>query len=123
MQARLAINITSLNILGASGREAGSDSDRAAEAQRSEVPPFSASHLVHDIHRVLDCNRISIVDTFGKCSAPVFDYHPKRLDLNLILHTLPDLVASFDSIRPSLFTQMEPAVLLRQQPTRNETPS
>src|SRR5579872_2545238 len=41
---------------------------------RGEVPLFSASNLVHDIRRALDCNNISIVDTFGKCIAPVFEY-------------------------------------------------
>jgi len=33
--------------------------------------------------------------------------------LNLVRRTLPDLVELFDSIRPSLFTQMEPAALHR----------
>jgi mannose-1-phosphate guanylyltransferase len=33
--------------------------------------------------------------------------------LNLVRRTLPDLVELFDSIRPSLLTQMEPAALLR----------
>ena len=33
--------------------------------------------------------------------------------LNLVRHTLPDLVEPFDSIRPSLFTQLEPAALHR----------
>jgi hypothetical protein len=49
---------------------------------RGEVPLFSASNLVHDIRRALDCNNISIVDTFGKCIAPVFEYGSESLDLN-----------------------------------------